>query len=213
MNWFFRTMGSSIGKKMMMALTGLSFIGFLIAHLIGNLTILGGKDAFNSYAEHLHSLGAILKVAELGMLVLALIHVTTGIVLFLENYRARPQRYVMNVRAGGRSLGSATMPYTGFFLLLFVLFHLLNFHFVDKTHRTIYEIVAQAFSQPVNVIFYIFIMIVAAIHVSHGFWSAFQSLGLNHAKYMPIIKGIGILFSIIVGIGFGFIPLFISFIA
>ena len=211
MNWFIQTMGSSIGKKVMMALTGLSFIGFLSVHLIGNLTILGGKDAFNSYAEHLHSMGAILKVPELGLLTSALIHITTGVLLFWQNFRARPQRYVMNIRAGGRTIGSATMPYTGFFLLLFVLCHLLSFHFVDKSHTTIFQIVSTAFANPLYVAFYIVAMVVLGFHVSHGFWSLFQTLGANHPKYFPLVKGLGLALSVIFGVGFGFIPVYFAF--
>ena len=82
MNWITGTLGSSVGKKLMMAITGLSFCGFLAAHLAGNLTIYGGKNAFNSYAEHLHSLGPVLTLAEWGLLVFAIVHVCTGLILF-----------------------------------------------------------------------------------------------------------------------------------
>lgn len=210
MNWFTKTITTSVGKKMLMAITGLSFCGFLAMHLVGNLFLYAGKDAFNAYAEKLHSMGPILTVAELGLLTLAIIHVFTGATLFVQNLAARPSRYVVNKNAGGRSLGSQTMPYTGLFLLVFVILHLLNFHFVDKTDRTIYEIVSTAFTSPGYVIFYIVAMIVAAIHVSHGLWSAFQTLGLNHSKYMPIIKGLSYVFAVVVGMGFGFIPIFVS---
>jgi succinate dehydrogenase / fumarate reductase cytochrome b subunit len=213
MNWFINMLGSSIGKKLMMAITGLSFCGFLVAHLAGNLFIYGGRDAFNSYAMHLHSLGPLVNAAEVGLLTLALIHVLTGATLFYENLRARPNRYHVNKSAGGRSIGSATMPYTGLFLLLFVIFHLFNFHFVDKTHITIFDIVSKAFSNPLYVVFYILAMIIAGLHVSHGLWSAFQTLGANHPKYMPIVMTASLAFSLIVGIGFGFLPVYISLIA
>jgi len=117
---------------------------------------------------------------------------------------------VVNKRAGGRTLGSATMPYTGVILLLFVIYHLFNFHFVDKTHTTIFQIVSNAFAQPGYVLIYTFAMIIAAVHVSHGFWSAFQTLGANHPKYTPLLRGLSIVFSLIVGIGFGFIPVYVS---
>jgi succinate dehydrogenase / fumarate reductase cytochrome b subunit len=213
MNWFINMLGSSIGKKLMMAITGLSFCGFLVAHLVGNLFIYGGRDAFNAYAMHLHSLGPLINAAEVGLLTLALIHVLTGATLFYENLKARPNRYHVNKSAGGRSIGSATMPYTGLFLLLFVIFHLFNFHFVDKTHITIFDIVSMAFSNPLYVVFYILAMIIAGLHVSHGLWSAFQTLGANHPKYMPIIMTTSLVFSLIVGIGFGFLPVYISLIA
>lgn len=210
MNWFINTLTSSVGKKALMSITGLSFCGFLVGHLGGNLTIYGGEEAFNSYAEHLHSLGVLLKFAEWGLLLFALVHVLTGLTLFYQNYKARPVRYRVDKRAGGRTLGSATMPYTGILLLVFIIFHLVNFHFVDKTNTTIYDIVADAFQSPLYVMIYIAAMIVAAVHVSHGLWSAFQTLGANHPKYMPLIRILSLVFALVVGIGFGALPIFIS---
>lgn len=209
MNSLINTFGSSIGKKLMMAITGFSFMGFLATHLVGNFTLYAGKDAFNSYAERLHSLGPLITMAELMLLFFAIVHVLTGATLFYENFKARPVRYVIDKRAGGRTLGSATMPYTGFILLIFIIFHLFNFHFVDKTDTTIFQIVSDLFSKPGYVVIYIFAMIVAAIHISHGFWSSFQTIGANHPKYMPFIRMVSIVFSLIVGIGFGFIPIYI----
>jgi succinate dehydrogenase / fumarate reductase cytochrome b subunit len=210
MNWFTQTLGSSIGKKLMMSVTGMAFIGFLMAHLAGNLTIYGGKDAFNGYAEKLHSLGALLKVAEAGLITFAIIHICTGLWLFYQNYSARPQKYLVNKCGGGRTIGSRTMPYTGLFLLFFVIFHLSNFTFADKSNTTIFEIVSNAFQSPYYVAFYVLAMIVAAVHVSHGFWSAFQTLGLNHSKYMPAIMLLSIVVAVVVGVGFGFLPIYIS---
>ena len=211
MNWMIQTLWSSIGKKLLMALTGLAFCGFLAGHLAGNLTIYGGKDAFNSYAEHLHALGPVLTLVEWGLLFFAVVHVCTGLTLFYQNFSARTSRYVVNKRAGGRTIGSMTMPYTGILLLAFIIFHLINFHFVDKTNTTIYQIVAQAFESPLYVVLYILAMIVAALHVSHGLWSAFQTIGANHMKYMPFIMALSIIFSLAVGFGFGIIPIYLSF--
>jgi len=210
MNWLIDTLGTSIGKKLLMAVTGLSFIGFLAVHLAGNLTLYAGGDAFNAYAERLHSLGVLINVAEWGLLTLAIVHVLTGTVLFYQNLTARPVRYAVNNRAGGRTLGSATMPYTGLMILVFVIFHLLNFHFVDKTGTDIFQIVAAAFKNPAYVLFYALAMVVVAVHVSHGLWSAFQTLGANHPKYMPLIMGGGIGIAVIFGVGFGFIPIYMA---
>jgi succinate dehydrogenase / fumarate reductase, cytochrome b subunit len=209
MNWLADTLTTSIGKKLLMALTGLSFCIFLSVHLAGNLTLYGGSALFNAYAEKLHALGAVLLVAELGLLLMALVHIVTGLMLFWQNMQARPNRYHVNKSGGGRTLGSATMPYTGLLLLIFVVFHLLNFSFVDKSQTTIYDIVTQAFSNPVYVILYVLAMIVAAIHVSHGFWSAFQTIGANHPKYMPTIRALSILFALVVLFGFGLLPVYL----
>ena len=213
MNWLVNTLKSSIGKKLMMAVTGLCFCSFLIVHLAGNLILYSGRDAFNSYAEKLHSLGSIITMAEFGLLFFAIIHVLIGTTLFYQNLRARPIRYSVNKWAGGRSIGSVTMPYTGFLLLIFVIIHLLNFHFIEKNDTTIFQIVTDAFAKPGYIAMYIAAMIVVAIHVSHGFWSAFQTIGANHPKYMPFIRGLSIVFSIALGVGFGFIPIYFSFIA
>jgi succinate dehydrogenase / fumarate reductase cytochrome b subunit len=210
MDWLIKTVGTSVGKKLLMALTGLAFCGFLAAHLAGNLTLYGGADAFNSYAEHLHSLGPLITVAELGLLTLFLVHVLTGLVLFFQNLKARPQRYAVDRSAGGRTVGSRTMPYTGVLILLFIIYHLMNFHFVDKSHTTIFAIVAAAFANPIQMFLYMAAVIVVAVHVSHGFWSLFQTFGANHPKYMPAIKALGLLFAILMGVGFGFIPVYVA---
>jgi len=210
MDWLIKTVGTSVGKKLLMALTGLAFCGFLAAHLAGNLTLYGGADAFNSYAEHLHSLGPLITVAELGLLALFLVHVLTGLLLFVQNLKARPQRYAVDHSAGGRTVGSRTMPYTGVLILLFIIYHLMNFHFVDKSHTTIFAIVAAAFANPIQMFLYIAAVIVVGVHVSHGFWSLFQTFGANHPKYMPVIQALGLLFAILMGVGFGFIPVYVA---
>ncbi|MGD8961329.1 MAG: succinate dehydrogenase cytochrome b subunit [Desulfobacterales bacterium] len=208
MSWLIQTFSSSIGKKLLMAVTGLSFIGFLVAHLAGNLTLYAGGAAFNAYAEKLHSLGPVLTVFELALLALALIHVITGITLFFQNYKARFVPYEKDEAAGGRTLSSLTMPYTGFIILGFVVFHLINFSFVDKSDRTIFEIVRTAFANPVYMTIYVVVMIIVALHVRHGFWSAFQTLGANHPKYMPALMVLSVIVGVIIGIGFGLLPLY-----
>ena len=107
------------------------------------------------------------------------------------------------------------MPYTGLLILLFIMYHLTNFSrfFVDQSGTTIYQIVSAAFQNPVQVGLYALAMIVVAVHVSHGFWSLFQTFGLNHPKYMPLVSVAGLALSLIFGLGFGFLPIYIAFIA
>jgi len=213
MHWLTSAFGSSIGKKLMMAITGLSFCGFLAVHLAGNLTVYGGGDAFNAYSATLHSMGPMLKIAETGLIFFAMVHIVTGIVLFFENLRARQVRYHVKKNAGGQTIGSATMPYTGILLLAFVIIHLYNFSFVDKADISIFEIVRAKFANPVYIVLYIAGMTVVAVHVSHGFWSAFQTIGANHPKYMPFFRKLSIAFSLIVGIGFGMLPIYFALMA
>ncbi|RJP86307.1 MAG: succinate dehydrogenase [Desulfobacteraceae bacterium] len=212
MSWFYDTIRTSIGKKLLMALTGLCFCLFLIIHLIGNLTLYGGQELFESYVKHLHALGPLIRVAETGLLTLAIIHVSTGCFLVWQNWMARPVRYQVNKNAGGRTIGSWTMPYTGFIILIFVAIHLSNFHFIDHDRQTVFQAMTATFTFLPYVIFYTLAVVVVAVHVSHGFWSLFQTLGANHPKYMPAIRGLGILFSLLVAAGFGFIPAFVGFI-
>lgn len=210
MNWFSATLGSSVGKKLLMALTGLAFVGFLAAHLAGNFTIYAGKAAFNGYAEKLQSLGPVLYLFRAGLIAFALVHVLTGLVLFFQNRKARPVGYRTHASAGGRTLSSRTMPYTGLVILAFVIFHLFHFTFVDKTSTTIFDLVTAAFNRPVWVALYVALMVVLAFHVRHGFWSAFQTIGANHPKYMPAISLLSIAAGLAVGAGFALLPIVVS---
>ncbi|MDD5205694.1 MAG: succinate dehydrogenase cytochrome b subunit [Desulfobacterales bacterium] len=213
MKWLVRFVSSSAGKKQLMAVTGLAFCLFLATHLVGNLTLYGGRDFFLSYIEHLHGLGYLITAAELGLVFFALVHIATGLVLFFENRAARPVSYAVKKNAGGETIGSATSPYTGLLILLFLLIHLLTFRFVDKTSVTDFEILTQKLTQTWWALFYIAGVIIVAIHVSHGFWSGFQTLGLNNPKYMPLIRKFGILFSVVIGVGFVSIPVFVFLVA
>lgn len=196
-----------------MALTGLGFCIFLIAHLAGNLTICAGEDAFNSYSERLHALSPLVIFTEIGLLFFAVAHVFIGAYLFYENLRARPRKYLVKKNAGGRTIGSVTMPYTGLFILFFIVLHIIDFQFVEKTDQTIYQIVLETFSNLGYAFFYIVSMIIVATHVSHGFWSAFQTLGVYNSEHMSLFRVMGTIISLAVGFGFGFLPIYISFIS
>jgi len=209
MNWVLQYLFSSIGKKIVMAITGLSFCLFLAVHLLGNFMIYGGETSFNSYSERLHSLGIIINITEIGLLIFALIHFSFALTLYIQNLRARPQRYIVNKSAGGRTWSSALMPYTGLCLLIFVTIHLLTFHFIDRTQHTVFQLVADTFTSLFYVLFYVLSVIVAALHIKHGLWSAFQTLGADHPKYTPIIQNLSLCFSLGIGAGFASIPIFI----
>ncbi len=208
MNWLFRTLSTSVGKKQLMAITGLLFLLFLVTHLLGNLSIYAGSAAFVSYAEHLHALGKLLLAAEVGMAVALIIHVTTALFLFIENRRARPVKYAMDKSGGGRTISSQTMPYTGLLILGFIGVHLATFshHFVDQTSRNIFQIAEAVFSHNIFLAIYLLGVLLVAFHVRHGLWSAFQTVGASHPKYMPFIQKLSIVFAVIVAIGFGSLP-------
>jgi succinate dehydrogenase / fumarate reductase cytochrome b subunit len=187
MSWFVQTLTSSLGKKYIMALTGSLLGGFLLVHAAGNASIFWGRDAFISYAEHLHALGFLLEAAEIVLSVLFLAHVITGVLLFFSNYRARDSRYAVSGNGGGRTWGSKTMPYTGLIILCFLGIHLWNFHF-DDTGRTIADIVAEVLNRPFYTVIYSIGLLALALHISHGFWSMFQSVGINHPRYDFFIR-------------------------
>jgi succinate dehydrogenase / fumarate reductase cytochrome b subunit len=210
MIWVARIFSTSIGKKQLMAVTGILFLVFLTTHLFGNLSIYGGTAAFNAYAEHLHALGKLLVVAEVGLVLALLIHVILAIMLFFENRKARPIKYAVDKSGGGgRTFSSQAMPYTGLLILAFVGVHLANLshHIVDQTNRTISQIASEVFANKAFLIFYLASMVVVGLHVRHGLWSAFQTIGANHPKYMPCIEWLSIVFAVIVAVGFGSLPL------
>jgi succinate dehydrogenase / fumarate reductase cytochrome b subunit len=210
MNWLVKTFSSSIGKKQVMAVTGLSFCVFVTVHLLGNLTIYAGKDSFLSYVDHLHSVEALVVLAEFGLIFFAVLHIGMGLFLFLENYKARPVSYAVIKSAGGQTIGSWSAPYTGALILVFVIVHLIKFRFVDKMTINDFVILSNTFADfGFWTLFYVAGVIVVAVHVSHGFWSGLQTLGLSHPKYMPFIERLGIIFSLILGIGFASIPVFV----
>jgi succinate dehydrogenase / fumarate reductase cytochrome b subunit len=196
---------SSVGKKSIMAASGLLLSLFLLTHMLGNSVSFLGRDAFNTYAERLHSLGILVYIFEIGLLTLFLIHIITGIILYLENLQARPSRYSVNSSEGGRSWGSRTMPYTGAIILVFIIVHLRNFHFTDKS-VPVADLVRELLSSPSLAFFYIFSLVALALHLSHGFWSLFQSIGFNHEKYNPLLLKGALVFSILMGTVFILIP-------
>lgn len=201
---------SSIGKKFVMAASGLLLSLFLLTHLLGNSISFMGREAFIAYAEKLHSVGKLIYIFELALLALFLLHIITGIILFFENLGARPSRYAVNASEGGRSPGSRTMPYTGAIILIFIIIHLLNFHFTDKT-IPVADLVRELLGRPPLALFYIFSLLAVALHVSHGAWSLFQSFGLNHNKYNQLLRKGALTFSIVVGAVFILIPVLALF--
>lgn len=210
---------SSIGKKQIMALTGLGLIGFTATHLLGNLLIFMGPDAFNMYAHQLTS-NKLIYIAEAGLLGMFILHLILAGLTQLQNSNARPVKYYVKTRSGrGETFASKTMPYTGVIILVFIILHLINFKYgthyeaiVDGvTVRDLFKTVVEYFANPLYVVWYVFAMLTLGIHTGHGLQSAFQSWGLNHPKYTPAIQLISIAYGITVGIGFSALAIFCHF--
>lgn len=215
---------SSIGRKLISGLTGLLLIGFVIGHLTGNFLLLVGPEAFNDYAYFLeHSFhGAGLIIAELGLVAFFGAHIWSGMSVWLNKKKARPNDYKVSGDAGGqskKSFASTNMALTGILLLVFVVWHIIQFKYGFTDERSVqtvtvngiemknlYGRVIHAFGKPVFVGFYMVIMVMLGTHLWHGGWSAFQSLGLANNKYLPTIKLGANVLAVLLAVGFLFLP-------
>ncbi|MBI4308750.1 MAG: succinate dehydrogenase cytochrome b subunit [Candidatus Omnitrophica bacterium] len=214
---------SSIAKKQIVAVTGLALIGFIIAHLAGNLFIYGGPDVFNAYAEELAHFRPALYVVEYALLAVFIIHIWVTALLVLENIKARGglRRYAVDKPVGNRSLATRLMPYSGTYILLFVLWHLLDFTFIDhdgprsyiagKSYG-LYGVVVNSFADPAHSFLYIVAMCFLGLHLAHGAQSCAQTFGFNHPKYTPAIKKFSRYFAVLIVIAYSSIPLYVLFI-
>ncbi|MFQ5822859.1 MAG: succinate dehydrogenase cytochrome b subunit [bacterium] len=214
---------SSIGKKLVMSLTGLAMIIFLIEHLSGNLLLFSkNPEPFNKYSYFLISFSWLLIIVEFIMLAFFIFHIISGVSVFLGKNKARPIGYHKTAKAGNpsrKTIASTTMIYTGLVLLFFVAIHLKTFKYgtyynttVDGVEmRDLYRLVMEVFSKPGYVIWYVLAMGFLGFHLSHGFWSAFQSLGVYHPRFTPFIYTIGIIIAILLAVGFLGIPIWIYF--
>ncbi|WP_162342030.1 succinate dehydrogenase cytochrome b subunit [Cyclobacterium salsum] len=220
MSWVSKTLNSTLGKKLLMALTGLFLILFLVVHLAGNLQLLLPDDgkAFNIYAETMASNPLIRVVGILNFGFIAL-HAIYSAILTRHNKKSRPVGYAVTNASANSGWSSRNMGILGTLILIFILVHLRGFWYEFKfgeipyvtydgvTYKDGYTIVAAAFENILYVIFYVVSMGVLAFHLSHGFASAFQTLGINHSKYTPFIKKLGLGFAIIVPALFALIPI------
>jgi succinate dehydrogenase / fumarate reductase cytochrome b subunit len=201
---------SSIGRKQLVAITGLALCGFLVGHLTGNFLLMVSSDAFNIYAHKLISLGAMLYVIEAGLATVFLVHLGLAMKLNMENMQSKG-KYQQKTKTGrGTTFASQTMPYTGVVLLVFLILHLISLKF--GTHyettvdgvvmRDLYRTTLEYFRSPIATAWYVIAMATAALHTSHGFASAFQTMGWNHGKYFKNVKRLGLIYAIVVGAGF-----------
>ncbi len=218
MGWLSESLNSSIGKKFIMALTGLALILFLIIHLAGNLTLFGGEEAFNSYVSTLDGVKPLVRVIEVILLAVFLGHIINGIRLTIENRSARPVGYAVNGSRTNTTVYSRTMILTGSIVFIFLVMHLATFWAdfnLSGAHETAepqyYKIVVDWFQSPVYSIAYVISVLLLGFHLNHGFQSAFQTFGWNHKRYFPFIKKLGTVYSFIMAIGFASIPIYFLF--
>jgi succinate dehydrogenase / fumarate reductase, cytochrome b subunit len=206
---------SSVGKKLIMGVTGVFLCLFLVAHLSGNFLLFkdDGGAAFNQYS-HFMSTNGIVRIVEIVLLLGFLFHMVDALVLTVKNRSARPIRYAVNAPSENSDWASRNMGITGSMVLIFLVFHLNTFfvpHRIMDAHETMYQTVANSFQYGWRGwywIFYVAAMALIGFHLNHGFRSAFQTLGLSNKKYGPLIERLALLFSIIIPAGFATLPVY-----
>jgi succinate dehydrogenase / fumarate reductase cytochrome b subunit len=208
---------SSIGKKLVVAVTGLAMVLFLAGHLTGNMLIYAGKEAFDEYAEFLHTAGhgALIWVARVGLLVVLVLHVWATILLTRENKAARKEEYACKATIQA-SKSSRIMIWSGLTVLAFIVFHILHFtvrtnsHLAEIAKESPYEMVIAGFSggflQVLVVLFYVVAMTLLCSHISHGVASMFQTLGFRSKKAAGLIQRISLGYAAVIWVGFVSIP-------
>jgi len=218
MSSLLRFLSSSVGTKILIALTGLGFALFLVTHLAANLLVLVNTQAYHEYSHKLIT-NPLIYVAEGGLVLLFLVHAFKAIAVTLKNRAARGGSYAVKTRAGHTSrknLASTTMIVTGIWLLLFIVIHLKTFKFgpwydTPDGMRDLSRLVHEVYREPFHVAFYILSMVVVGMHLSWGLSSAFQSVGLEHPRYNGLIRGAGLAIAIVMAVGFALIPAVIYF--
>lgn len=213
---------SSLGRKYIMALTGLALFGFVIAHLLGNLQIFLGPEAVNRYGAFLKSTGEALWVARIALIAAVALHIWAAVSLTAENRAARPVSYG-NYKPVGSTYASRTMMMSGLIIAAFVIYHLLHYtllvkginltgtNFADlhdeKGRPDIYRMMVTGFKQPIVSLFYIIGMTLLSLHLSHGVSSLLQSLGLKNRNWKPLINGFARFIAVALLVGYCSIPI------
>jgi succinate dehydrogenase / fumarate reductase, cytochrome b subunit len=206
---------TSIGKKLQMGLTGLFLILFLIVHCYINAQIFW-NDGGEKFSEAAHFMGSnfLIRTIEIGLFAFLILHIVQGLLLWAKNRSRRTTRYEVSAGNATSKWYSRSMGLLGTLVLIFLIIHISAFWAPNRTSQTfgegeldLYAMMRDKFQNPVMVVFYIFGCFSLAWHLVHGFYSAFQTLGLTTNKYKSIIKGIGIGFSIIVPIVFALMPI------
>lgn len=212
---------SSLGRKLIMALTGLFLCLFLVAHLAGNLQLLipgeHGKLAFNEYSKFMTS-NPFIKVMSYVTYLSIIFHALDGWAFTFYNRQARPVGYAMNKPQRNTIWSSRNMGILGTLVFIFIVIHMRDFWFnyhwgdlgVDANGNTdLHAIVIESFQHLWYVILYVIGMVALGYHLVHGFASGFQTLGINHDKYTPVIKKVGIAFAILIPAAFAVIPIYV----
>ncbi len=218
MSWLVKSLNSSVGKKFVMAATGIGLILFLLVHLIGNLTLFGGPEAFNGYVATLDIVKPLIRVIEVGLALVFIFHIIYGVWLWFINKKANPIKYKVNASSKNSDIYSRTTIITGITIFIFLVLHLSTFWYAfnfgqsphDAPHEY-YQIVVDWFQSPIYSGAYVIAVIFLGFHLNHGFQSAFQTFGWNHKKYFRFIELLGTAYSILMAVGFASMPIYFYF--
>jgi succinate dehydrogenase / fumarate reductase cytochrome b subunit len=217
---------SSVGKKLITGITGFALIGFLIGHLLGNLTLFIGPEAFNHYAHFLEELlhGWFIIAFEVVMIAIIVCHIlAAATVAVLDKNRARPVAYKKLGRAGHTSrktLSSVSMIISGLIIFGFLIWHIKTMKYGNPpiiaiegggTMKDLHAVVMRNFEQLWVVVAYVAVMILVGLHLRHGFWSAFQSMGWTNDRTLPTLERLSLIAGVLFAIGFMILPLVLHF--
>ena len=197
---FFST---SIGRKVTMAVSGVIAFGFLVVHMLGNLQIYLGPEKLNSYAEALHSLGALVWIFRGFMAAAIIVHILSAALVTLQSWKARPQGYALH-RFRETTYAARTMWWGGPIILLFVLYHLGHLT-TGGVHpgftNNVYNNVVTGFQVWWASLIYILAMVFVGLHLYHGLWSMFQTVGASHPKWNPWRRTFAVVFALAIALG------------
>lgn len=216
-------LNSTIFNKVIMAITGIIWVGYVIVHMLGNLQFFIGREMINNYAEFLHSIPELLWIARIVLIVSLILHIYTSLKLKFLNNSAKPIGYAKKSYKKS-TIYSRTMIYTGLMILFFVIYHVLHFtmHVTDPSYSTmieqygpnnyferhdVYNMVIAGFKEPLISIVYIVAVVFLGFHLSHAIQSMFQTLGINGPKITPKLVTLAKVIGFIVMIGFAAVPL------
>src|SRR5271154_718229 len=203
---------STVGKKIVMAVTGILMFAFVIGHLLGNLQVFEGPAKLNAYGAFLHSIGEVLWPVRAILLIAVALHIIATVQLALRKKRARPIGYSRK-QAIASSYASRTMYWSGPIVLAFIIFHLLHLTagIIDPgaayIEGDVYHNVVAGFQVWWVSVWYIFAICLLGLHLRHGIWSMFQSVGLNHPRYTPLLKNAAIWIAVVIVLGYISIPI------
>ena len=215
MNFFTAFYRRSIGKKWVVALTGLVLLGYVVGHMAGNLQVFAGPQQINSYAAFLHSMPGTLWVVRIFLIAAFVLHIVTTIKLVAENRAARGGAYEKRNRVQAK-LSTRSMMWSGLVVLAFVIYHILHFtvrstdprfHHLPRGEYDVHSMVILGFQHPLVSGFYIVSVFLLCVHLSHGFQSVFQTLGLNSGSVRLPITRIGQALSFLIFAGFVAVPI------